>query len=136
MWRDSFARRTVAGLLGVVLVFQVSGCAEWMAYQQPPAEVVTEKSPEQVRVTRTDGTQLEVFSPRIVNDTLVGYRSKSADPAKQADQVVHLAVADIKSLEVRQTNLVGTVALVAVAGLVIVGLIFGLSMQDDPYEDL
>lgn len=123
MWCDSFSRRTVAGALVLVLVFQVSGCAEWMNYQQPPAEVLTEKAPEQVRVTRSDGTQLEVYSPKIVYDTLVGYRSMSSDPAKQSSQVVRVAVADIKSMEVRQANTGATVVLVAVAGLLLVGTI-------------
>ncbi|MDH4130735.1 MAG: hypothetical protein OEW17_02195 [Gemmatimonadota bacterium] len=130
MWRDSFARRMVAGLVAVVLVLQGSGCAEWMNYQQPPAEVLTEKSPEQVRVTRVDGKQLEVFSPKIVNDTLVGYRSMSGDPAKQEDQVVRIAVADIKSMEVRQANTGGVVVLVAVAGLLLVGAIVASNQMD------
>jgi hypothetical protein len=135
MWHESFARRIVAGLLAVVLVFQVSGCAEWMAYQQPPAQVLTEKSPEQVRVTRIDGKQLEVFSPRIVNDTLVGYRSLSGDPTKQEGQVVHVAVADIQSMEVRQANTGGGVVLVVLAGLLIVGAVIAANSLDDTLPD-
>jgi hypothetical protein len=127
MWHDSFARRVVAGFLAVVLVLQVSGCSEWMAYQQPPAQVLTEKSPEKVRVKQVDGTQLEVLGPRIVNDTLVGYRSMSGDPAKPEGQVVRIAVADIESMEVYQSNTGGAVVLVVLAGLLLVGVVVGSS---------
>ena len=128
MWHDSFARRAVAGFLAVVLVLQVSGCSEWMAYQQPPAQVLTEKSPEKVRVKRVDGTQQEVYGPRIVNDTLVGYRSMSGDPTKPEGQVVSIAVADIESMEVHQSNVGGIAVLGILAGLLVVGLIVALPL--------
>jgi len=137
MWRTSRSRKAISLVLLPVLLAQVSGCAEWMNYQQPPGEVLARKSPGKVRVLHADGTSRDVHAPRVVNDTLVGYRSAAGGAMQSADGMVRIPVSEIKRMEVRQTNTGGTILLVALGvGLVaVVAVAASIDFMDgfDPF---
>jgi len=120
MWHDSGIRRVLAAGLAMLLTVQVSGCSEWMAYQDPPAQVIAQRSPEKVRVELLDGAKFEVYAPMIVNDTLVGYPWKLGDATKAEAQIVRVPVADIRTMQVHQGNTGGTVVLAGLAIFLVV----------------
>ena len=135
MWRDSRLQKMLSFVLLPVLVAQLSGCAEWMSYQEPPGQVLTRKSPEKVRVTLADGTRREVHSPRVANDTLVGYRSAPGGTMPSTDQVVRIPVSEIEHMEVGQTNTGGTVLLVALGVATVAVVVAAASMDLGPSSD-
>jgi hypothetical protein len=118
MWRDSLVRRAIASVLGLSLLIQVTGCSSWHARQDPPAQVVAEKSYKVLRVTRTDGTRVTVYEPKLQQDTLVGQTHPRGSTMTAAE--VRVAVSDIQSLEVRRANTGGTVLLVAGIGATLI----------------
>jgi hypothetical protein len=119
MWHDSVVRRVVASGLSVALLLQVSGCTGWSTQQQPPAQLLAEKSYTKLRVTRINDKRVEVYSPRIVDDTLVGYRSLPVEGKEGEAKPVSIALADIKSVEVHKVQTGKTVLLVIGIGLTV-----------------
>jgi len=139
MWRDSRSRKAISLVLLPVLLAQVSGCAEWMNYQQPPGEVLASRSPEKVRVTRADGQREEVHAPRVVNDTLLGYRHGPGAGEQSRNPIVRIPVSEIDRMEVRQTNTGGTILLVGL-GVAMVAVTVAAASSDfmdgfDPFGD-
>jgi hypothetical protein len=127
MWHDSISRRAVASIISVGLLLQVSGCTSWSTQKQPPAQVLSEKAYDKVRVTRIDGSRMELYQPGVVNDTLTGFKSK---PEKGKEpKPVRIAMADIKSVEIHKVSAGKTVLLVAGIGLTVV-LIAALASDD------
>ena len=57
-----------AGLLVVVL----GGCATWTPQGLTPQAVIEKDHPEQVRVTRRNGSRVELRTPVIVGDSMHG----------------------------------------------------------------
>ena len=57
----------------VLLAGQVAGCSSWRVEQAPPEQVLHQRTPTEVRVTRTDGSQLVLGRPRISGDSLTGF---------------------------------------------------------------
>ena len=111
MWRDSPLRRVIA--IGLLLSFsaQVTGCSSWSAQTKPPGQVLTEKSYKQVRVTKADGSRIELYNPTVVNDTLTGYRKPPSERAR--GEPVPIAVSDILYIEVRRIDTGKTILLAA-----------------------
>ncbi len=136
MWRDSLPRRATSLVLGLLFLLQLTGCSGWATQQAPPGEVLAQGKVAAVRVTRTDGTRVVVFQPAIASDTLRGFLSQAAadehpqayPAAGTADgtgarQAIAVALADIRRMEVERGNGTGTVLLVGVAVLLLVGIL-------------
>ena len=47
-------------------------CTGWQTVQVSPEQLVSEQQPKKVRVTRQDGTRVEVDHPTVADDTLHG----------------------------------------------------------------
>jgi hypothetical protein len=91
-----------------LFVIQMTACSSWRVEQVSPAQLVTEKSPQEVRISRVGQAPLVVAKPTIVGDSLIGV-------AQGATHGVPLA--DIKTIATRQGSPLKSVLLgVAIAG--------------------
>jgi hypothetical protein len=118
MWRDSLARRGTAIFLGISFLFQVSGCASWSVQKAPPAQVLTQKSYNVVRLTLSDGNRVQVFEPRLAADSLRGYTGGAS--AERQSRPISVALSDIRDLEIWRFDTGKTVLLAAGIGATIV----------------
>ena len=59
-----------------------------------PRRVIEEERPWKVRVTRTDGTSVEIDRPIVLNDSIV--------PMDEVSVATRIPLADVLSLEVRR----------------------------------
>jgi hypothetical protein len=103
------------------------GCTSWKTQQLAPEQVVASKRPEQVRVIQSNGAQLELWSPQLSNDSLVG-RLQRTDSTK----LTGMPLADIKELQVRGVSAGKTVLLVAGVGVTVL-LIAAAALSDQEY---
>jgi hypothetical protein len=86
-----------------------TACHSWRTPSTPAAETLA-RSPNEVRVTRNDYSQLTLHRPRLSGDTLIGERI-----ASQA-VTVSVPLADIRSIEVRRFDGLKTAGLIAGVG--------------------
>ena len=121
-------RRLVTSLL---LAAYLPACAGYQASIQPPAELTAPPKPvKQMRVTLTDGSRVQVTSPRVEGDTLRGTEGyqRTSGPA------VAIPLANITAVEVVPPSGMSPgakTALIAggIAGAILVGVM--LSQLDD-----
>ena len=118
MWRDTPLRRVTAFVLGAWVLFLASGCMSWRSQQAPPGEVLAKRAPPVVRVELQDERRIEVFEPRVANDTLSGYTGgpSTADRAEP----IRIALADIHLVELRRPDGGKTLLSLAAVGFVLV----------------
>ncbi|HSE28870.1 MAG TPA: hypothetical protein VLA95_11635 [Gemmatimonadales bacterium] len=95
--------RPVARRLLVVLLFLTGACTSWHVETMPPAELVAERKPEQVRVRLVDRSRLVLFTPAVLGDSLVG----TVDGGRRT-----VALAEVNEIAVRRGNALGTVGFV------------------------
>jgi hypothetical protein len=127
------ARRSVIAWL--LLCLYLPACTSWHVGTPTPAEFVEREHPQNVRVTRTDSTTIELQSPTVRGDSLTGTVVTTNEgmpaglvPAGRDSTVslVSLALSDIARVEEERTSLWRSlvVAGAAVAGaILVVGLI-------------
>ena len=60
---------------GIVAVATLTGCSGWQAVQLSPAAFTP--PPQEMRVTRLDGWQAVIASPRLEHDTISGVRTEA-----------------------------------------------------------
>jgi hypothetical protein len=75
MSRPLFLKRPVAVLLVVV---QVAGCTSWRVETLPPAELISQKHPDLLRVEQVDGKRVMVYRPEVQGDSLLGRQSATS----------------------------------------------------------
>ena len=69
------ARRVaLAGLAAL----SATGCMGWRVQQVSPRELLRDKSIEAVRVSRADKSRVEIWSPRLEGDSIVGHPTERA----------------------------------------------------------
>ena len=103
--RSWYSRR--AGVTGLVLAaWSSSACAHWKVQSAFPEQVVSAGRPQQVRVTRDDGSRMVLRRPEIVGDTLYGAPRNGRAGAGSPRPAV--ALTDVSELAVRRVNVVGT----------------------------
>ena len=90
MNRRTISRRTTMSL-SLALVLSLVSCAHWRQQWVAPEAVVAEERPDQIRLTRRDGTQLTLRDPAVVRDSLIGTVEKERRAVALAD-VDHLSV--------------------------------------------
>ncbi|MGD2218167.1 MAG: hypothetical protein PVJ64_15525 [Gemmatimonadales bacterium] len=113
-------RESIAGRLLILLVLAawLSACRTWKAASQPTQALVERaEPPTHIRVTRADDSQWELYNPWIADDTLFGYYSEP-EPWANLDALAKIAipVEDVKTVELRKTDVAGTVLVLAVLG--------------------
>jgi hypothetical protein len=105
----------------LVLWLGITSCTHWAEPKSPVESVIAEKQPDKIRVTTVDGWVAELQSPKIESDTLIGFGFPGEK--KGVAQPLKVALADVKRVEVRSTNVVPTVLLAAGATLLFVAVI-------------
>ena len=104
----------------ILLAAYLPACMSYQATTQPLAELTAPPAPvESIRVTTTDGRRLTLASPRVIGDTLKGFRPDAdIDPT-----VVAVPLAQVRSVEIRKKDEGGTagLSLAVAAVLVVVG---------------
>ncbi len=117
-------RRAIASTLMAAVALHLGGCTTWKVQELSPEQVIAEQSPNQVRVTKTDGTQFRVWEPRVRSDSLVGLGMPDnwgGARRRNPDKVpVSVPVEEIRALEVHGTDAVKT-GIAVVGGLVLAG---------------
>jgi len=104
-------KRIALGIALGATLLQTSGCVAWRMQPAPPAQVLANPELQVVRVTKVDSSEVVVFQPKVVNDTLVGL------PTEQSVARVNIPVSDITGVATRYKHFGKTV----LAGLAIVG---------------
>jgi hypothetical protein len=82
---------------GLLLLGLLASCTYWRT--EPPAgaaAVVTEARPRTVRVSKADGSRMELRGARIANDTLTG--------VAETGDTVRIVLAEVMQLERRATD--------------------------------
>lgn len=121
--RGSIAFRTTAAIL---LVCYVPACAGWRTQSAAPEQVIATKHPERVRITRQDGSRVELLQPLIEADSVAGRDAGASGPDSLKPRVA-VALADVRTVELHQTKTAETLLLVGAAGLLIVAVIAAAS---------
>ncbi len=129
-------RRIIACIL---LPCYLVACTSWKTQEASPQQVLEDEQPDKVRVTLTDGSQVEVYEPALSGDTLIGFEKGSRDWRKTEDTpggAVSIPLSDVSALEVRKSDGGLTIlavfgGLVLAAGVVIVVGYISLCTGDD-----
>ena len=91
------------------------------AYHQTDASVAqltaSPKPVDRIRVTKLDGTRVQIWGPRVALDSVIGMNQA---PGKETGRVA-IALADIQSLEVKEVDALMT-------GVGVVGTLVGISL--------
>jgi hypothetical protein len=110
-----------------VLVTFGLGCSTWKSPQLAPEQVLATKRPDHVRVIQTSGAQLELWNPRVTNDSLVGTLERIG-----STRFSGVPLADIREVQVRGVSAGKTVLLAAGIGVTVL-LVAAAVMEDEEY---
>jgi hypothetical protein len=108
-----------AALLAVVAI-PAGACMSWKTQAVSPDQSLA-KRPNQVRVTRADGSKVILLRPAIVADSLVG--EPPGDSAKRIAQRLAIPLSDVQSVAVQQVSAGKTVLLIAGVGVTALAVI-------------
>jgi hypothetical protein len=114
MWRRTRRAHRLVALLLLATYSLSCSLGTWKPQQASAEQVLTTERPDHVRVITASGTKLELWNPRISNDSLVGNLKQVA--AGETGPAGGLPLSKIASLEVRGTD---TGRLVAGIGLTV-----------------
>jgi len=104
------------GIACLLLVLHLPACTSWHVGTPTPAQFVEHEHPRKVRVTSADGATIELVSPVVRGDSLVGTTG--------ADSTVSLALSDVRSVAVRRTSTGKTLLLVGAGVVVVAGVVW------------
>ena len=100
-------------ILGVAVALVVSGCTSWQqAYPgslSSPADVIHARSPEDVKILRQRGVEIELHKPVVAGDSIVG------EARRFGFGRVAVPFSDIRRLDVREGDRVKTGVVMVVA---------------------
>jgi hypothetical protein len=103
----------------------IGGCATWNVQEPAPEQVIAEQEPDVIQITKTDGTKLTVWDPRVVGDSLMGLAPPedqvwAAGRAVPENVQLSVALEDVQYVAVEGTDwgVVIGVGLIAAAALV------------------
>lgn len=96
----------------IALTLNMTGCMAWKT--QPSPDQTIERAPRAVRVTRTDNSVVALRTPRIENDSLIGWSG-----SEQQETRVAIALTEVSRVQTRETDVLRTTGAV-VGGSVLV----------------
>ncbi len=105
-------------LCALLLISSLSACTTWRTESVTPAQLVDGEHPKSVRVTRTDGRHVTIFTPRVAGDSLVGSGSSYGQGAH-----LGVALADIREIATSHPSAGKDVGLVLLVGVVAFGVL-------------
>jgi len=104
------ARRVaLAGLAAL----SATGCMGWRVQQVSPRELLRDKSIEAVRVSRADKSRVEIWSPRLEGDSIVGH------PTERAIARLVMPLSQVETISTRYKSVGKTF----VIGLAVIGAV-------------
>jgi hypothetical protein len=110
------------GIAALLLCLYLPACAGgWKTTNVAPAQYITEKKPESVRVT-TDSLKTVIIRPQVTADSLKGIVSTPTGLGITREDSTGVALADIRRLEVPAKG-VSTLAMVVIGAVFLAGLI-------------
>ena len=119
--------RLLRALIPGWLALAAAGCHSWRAETVAPAELMTHPHPPgAVRITTGEGKRVELSSPWLKGDTLLGYHD---------GQAIGVGLGDIREVATRRGStdktlgLIFGTAAVAFAALVIIGQSTSFGLQ-------
>lgn len=102
------------------LMIGTAACTKWQVHSASPQQLISERRPQKIRVTRTDHTQAVLMRPGIVNDSVYGILDESRARLDKAGSQVSrhgareaIALGDVDEVAIRKTEPIGTSLLVA-----------------------
>ena len=111
--------RRRSGIACLLLLAYLPACTSWHVGTPTPAQFVETQHPKMVRVTRSDGTKMELRTPMVQGDSLLG--TAGEDTTRQ----VSLPLSDVRSVAVQRVSAWKTtlVVLGGVIGVLVVATI-------------
>ena len=117
----------VRGAALALLVLYLPACTTWRAQSFPAQAVILDTHPKRIRLTRLDGSRVEITNPRIVGDSIVG---TSPDWGRFANGPA-VALDDIRFVETQEMHAANTTLLVVGLGIAALAVAAAVA-QDDP----
>jgi hypothetical protein len=107
-----------------------AGCTTWKTQSAAPEQVLAEKTTNRVRVTRPDGSTIELVNPLIAGDTLSGSLSGSST----ADSTRRMAIplSDVRSVAVQRVSAGRTALLIGGLGLTAIAIVAATTDEPKP----
>jgi hypothetical protein len=96
------------------MALQLTGCSTWLPSTAGPRQLIQDERPAAVRVTKTDGEQVELRAPELRGDSV---RGGGRWPTRAG-----VAVSDIGTIEFRRSSPGRTAALLILIGAGLVGV--------------
>lgn len=115
----------VRGVALALFVLYLPACTTWRAQSFPAQAVILDEHPKRIRLTRLNGSRVEITNPRIVGDSIVG-----ASPGSRR-LAAAVALDDIRFVETRQIHAGNTTLLVFGLGIAALA-VAAAAAQDDP----
>jgi len=121
-----------SGLASLLLALYLPACGSWQIGTPTPAEFIEKERPSQVRVTRVDGSVIDLENPSISGDSLLGTAGQGVAPYGSRQQVT-IALSEVQTVAVSHTSEL-TIALLAGAlvAIVVVGYCAASSGEFSP----
>ena len=116
--RTPLARRVIAALLLVLL----TACHSWQPTTVSPQGWTPEERPPSVRATLTRGETITVWEPTMRNDSIVSATGFAGAAA--------VALRDVRLLEVRHSNIAGSIGLGLLASVALLFLAAAAACAD------
>ncbi|HEX6432746.1 MAG TPA: hypothetical protein VFZ87_00820 [Gemmatimonadales bacterium] len=106
-------RSLLISLATLVPLGGVAGCTTWKTQEASPAEVVGNNPRDRVRVTRSDGSMVELVRPLVTADTLTGHWVGANDSTSR----VAIPLSDVRSLALNRVSAGKTALLIGGLGV-------------------
>ena len=119
-------RRSVAGTL-ILVTLSGSACQAWHTEQLAPAALLADRHPEELRVTKTDSSEVILEQPELRGDTLLGTTRRH-----DQEQEVGIPLSDVGQVATRRFSAGRTFALVVGVAAVAVGTIIAVFLINCP----
>jgi hypothetical protein len=89
----------------VLLTASLTACTKWQVQAVSPQQLLAERQPARVRITRADQTAIILHHPELVGDTLYGIARAGAGPAGPRQGV---PLSDIAQVAIRRQDPLAT----------------------------
>jgi hypothetical protein len=115
----------------LLLALHLGGCTRWEPTTVSPRVLIEEERPSAVRVTRADGTRVELDDPLIRADSISMPREDcerafTSDGRAACVGVTSVALDDVQALDLRRPDAVRTVAALVLGPVVFLGAVLGV----------
>lgn len=114
----------------LLLSLSLPACTSWHVGTPTPAQFVDTERPEHLRVTRTDGSTLDLGSPVVLGDSLMG-TDGGGRVREDTSRTVGVALSDVRSVAVKKTSVRNTVLIVGVVALTVSWVALAIECSDE-----